>query len=730
MKKFPTYKQLDEKDCGPTCLRIVSKYYKKNFSLKTLNELSETTREGTTLLNLSDAAEKLGYRTIGLKLTFSELLSRINLPCIVHWENKHFVVVYKIKKDKVSVSDPAFGLISYPKREFINHWVGENSEEKAGIVLMLDPSPSFYENEDEKSEAGSDFAYISSYLRKYKAVFLQIFLSLLFGSLLQLIFPFLTQSIIDVGIQNKNIDFINIILIAQLFLFLGRQGIEIVRNWILVNISARINISLVSDFFIKLFNLPISYFDSKRTGDILERINDNSRIQQLLTSTSINVLFSILNLLIFGGVLIYYNVDIFLYFFFGSFAYLLWVFLFLKKRKEIDYKRFSYVSKEKSKIIEFINGMQEIKLHNAEKLKRWNWETLQVKLFNLSLKNIIIEQFQTSGSLIINELKNIFITYYSAKLVIDGEITLGMMLSISYIIGQLNSPVGQLVDFTHSIQNAKIGLERLREILNKEDEDSNLIGINSIPENSSIHLKNLSFKYTGSEKEVLSKIDLTIPSNKVTAIVGESGCGKTTLLKILLNYYDIKNGEVSISGVRLQNISKSDWRKKCGVVMQEGYIFSGTISENIALGDDRIDRLKLQKASQVANIEDFINSLPHGYLTEIGNDGLGLSTGQKQRLLIARAVYKNPEFIFFDEATSALDANNESKIMENLNLFFKNKTVVVIAHRLSTVKNADQIVVMEQGKIVELGSHSELINLKGRYFNLVKNQLTLEKISS
>jgi ATP-binding cassette subfamily B protein len=752
-KKFPNYIQADTKDCGPTCLKIIAKHYGKILNIQTLRQLSETTREGSTLLNVSDAAESIGFKTLGVK-TNSTKLEEAPLPCVLHWNNNHYVILYKIKKDKYYISDPAIGLIEYTKKEFIKFWIGNNVNESSeeGIALLLEPTVKFHQSEfDKEDKKAFGFALLFKYLFPYKSFVIQLAIGLLAGSLLQLIVPFLTQSIVDVGIQNQNIHFIYLVLFAQLFLFFGRTALELIRSWILLNLSSRINISLISDFFIKLMNLPISFFDVRMTGDIMQRINDHHRIERILTTSSLSVLFSAINMVIMGGVLAYYNLKIFAVFFIGSIFYFVWVTLFLKRRKELDYKRFSEVSQEQSKVIELINGMQEIKLHNAEKQKRWGWEYIQARLFKVSMKGLVLEQTQTIGSNFINELKNIIIIFLSAKLVIDGQITLGMMMAISSIVGSLNAPVLQLIDFIREAQDAKISLARLSEIHEKEDESQqSATQTNEIPENSDIVIKDLSFRYTGSDVNVLQDLNLTIPANKITAIVGTSGSGKTTLMKLLLKFYEPNSGDImlcnsneippsvgresfartgeamtSLRGVNLKNIAQKSWRSHVGTVMQEGYIFSDTIANNIAIGVDIIDKERLVYASDVANIREFIQDYPLGYNTKIGMEGVGMSTGQKQRLLIARAVYKNPEMLFFDEATSALDANNEKEIMEKLDVFFKNKTVVVIAHRLSTVMNADQIVVLEKGKIVEIGNHKELIDLKGSYFKLVKNQLQL-----
>ncbi|MDQ1858757.1 MULTISPECIES: peptidase domain-containing ABC transporter [unclassified Chryseobacterium] len=727
-KKFPFYKQPDTKDCGPTCLRIVSKYYGKSISLQQIRNLSETTREGSSLLGLSDAAENLGFRSMGVQIDFNTLKEEVPFPCVAHWNKNHFVVVYKIdKNNKVYISDPSYGLITYTKEEFIKSWIGENANENTeeGIVLILETTPAFFQTEFDAEESKASFTFLSKYLLKYKTLVIQLAIGLLGGSLLSLIFPFLTQSIVDVGIQNQDINFIYVVLLAQIMLFLGRMGIETIRSWILLHLSARINISIISDFFIKLMKLPISFFDTRMTGDIMQRINDHHRIEQLLTSSSLNTLFSLVNLIIFSIVLLFYDYRLFIVYLVGAVLYIGWISFFLKKRKELDYKRFSQVSQEQSKVIELINGMQEIKMHNAEKQKRWDWEFLQVKLFKIRIKSLSLEQWQSVGGNFINQMKDILVSFLSAKLVLSGNLTLGMMLSVQYIIGQLNSPLLQLIDFIKQTQDAKISLERLGEIHDKDDEeDKNEQYVTDVPKQD-IEIKDMSFRYIGSDVPVFENLNLTIPYQQTTAIVGASGSGKTTLLKLLMKFYDPDQGEIRIGNTNMKNISPRYWRDHCGVVMQEGYVFNDTIANNIAVGEDHIDKQKLRRAVEIANIKDFIESLPLSYNTKIGNEGVGVSGGQKQRLFIARAVYKSPEYILFDEATSALDANNEKVIMENLEQFFKGKTAVVIAHRLSTVRHADKIIVLDQGKVVEEGSHADLVDLRGEYYRLVRNQLEL-----
>jgi ATP-binding cassette subfamily B protein len=725
---FPFYKQPDFKDCGPTCLRIISKFYGKTISLQQIRHLSETTREGSSLLGLSDAAEELGFKSLGVQIDFKTLVEDVPLPCIVHWNKVHFVVVYKIDKtEKIYISDPSYGLITYTKDEFIKSWIGNNADEKTeeGIALLLETTPAFYKNEFDNEESKASFSFLSKHLLKYKPLVLQLAIGLLAGSLLSLIVPFLTQSIVDVGIQNQDLNFIYLVLLAQVMLFLGKMGIDVIRSWILLHLSTRINISIISDFFIKLMKLPISFFDTRMTGDIMQRINDHHRIEQLLTNSSLNTLFSLVNLVIYSIILLFYDYRLFFIYLIGSGLYIAWITFFLNKRKELDYKKFSQISQEQSKVIELINGMQEIKMHNAEKQKRWGWEFLQVKLFKLRIKSLSLEQWQSVGGNFINQIKDILVSFLSAKLVLSGNLTLGMMLSVQYIIGQLNSPLMQLIDFIRQYQDASISLERLSEIHDKEDEESvSDAGNYEIPQKE-IEIKDVSFRYIGSDSFVFENLNLTIPYQKTTAIVGASGSGKTTLLKLLMKFYEPNTGEIKIGNTNLKNISPRFWREHCGVVMQDGYVFNDTIAENIAVGQDYIDKQKLRKAVEIANIKDFIEELPLSYNTKIGNEGIGISGGQRQRLFIARAVYKSPEYIFFDEATSALDANNEKIIMENLEQFFKGKTAIVIAHRLSTVKHADKIIVLDKGKVVEEGNHTELVAKKGEYYRLVKNQLEL-----
>ncbi|MEE4257545.1 MAG: peptidase domain-containing ABC transporter [Bacteroidales bacterium] len=727
MAKFPFYKQLDAMDCGPTCLRMIAKHYGRNYSVQTLRERSHITRQGVSLLGTSDAAESIGFRTMGVRLGLDQLAKESPLPCIAHWRQNHFVVVYKITRSHVHVADPAHGHIKYTREEFMQQWASTKTDgEPQGICLLLEPTPDFYNQEGETRDKKT-FRFLFSYVRPYGKFITQLVLGMFLGALLQLIFPFLTQAIVDIGISNQDLGFITLILIAQLVLFISQASVEFIRSWILLHISTRVNISLISDFLIKLMRLPIGFFDSKMIGDLMQRIGDHTRIENFLTVSSLNILFSMVTLVVFGIVLAIYSLKILLIFLIGSALYIAWVLLFMKKRREVDYKRFAQMADNQSNLIQLITGMQEIKLNNCEKQKRWDWEKIQARLFKVNIKGLALNQYQQAGAVFFNQTKNILIIFVAAEAVVRGNMTLGMLVAVQYIIGQLNSPIDQMITFFRSAQDAKISLERLGEIHQKDEEENpEEPKVYTLPAKRSLSVRGVTFRYAGAHSDpVLKDISFDIPENKVTAIVGASGSGKTTLVKLLLGFYPPEQGELKVGELNIRNINSNFWRRQCGAVMQDGFIFSDTIARNIAVSDEYIDREKLLHAVHVANIQDFIESLPLAYNTKIGQEGTGLSQGQKQRILIARAVYKNPEFLFFDEATNALDANNERVIMEKLDEFFKGKTAVVVAHRLSTVTTADQIIVLDKGELIEKGTHEELTKLKGTYYNLVKNQLEL-----
>ncbi len=753
---FPHYHQLDAMDCGPTCLRMIAKYYGRSVSLQQLRNASGYSREGVSFLGIAEAAEEVGFKTLGVKITLNQLLKEVPLPCIVHWQQNHFVVVTpppkhgifrrlflpKQAQNIVSLADPGKGLRTLSQEEFVKHWA--NSQENGqpvGLVLLLEPTPDFFNDKGAESfsptdnpthQEGVSLRYFFQHLWQYKKLLFQLLVGLLVGSGLQLVFPFLTQSIVDIGIQARNLHFIYVILGAQIMLFASRTVVEFIRSWILLHISIRINLSILSDFLIKLMKLPMSFFDTKMFGDIMQRINDHTRIEQFLTGPALNTLFSFINLLLFGVVLALYNLPIFLIFLLGSVLYGAWVVLFLKERRKLDFRMFDVSSKKQSSLVQLIQGMQEIKLANAEKLKRWEWERIQTRMFRFQSKALALNQYQHAGAVFLNEGKNIIITFLAAKAVVEGQMTLGTMLAIQYILGQLNSPIESLIQFIQAAQSAKISLERLNEIHQMKDDRSDNQQLAFSPKN---HLqsgvmgivgRSLTFAYPGAgNAPVLKNMDFVIPKGKITAIVGTSGSGKTTLLKLLLKFYNLQNGHIHIDGQPFEFMDASAWRSNCGVVMQDGFIFSDNIAQNIALGDENPNVQKLHHACQVANIMDYIYGLPLGMNTQIGAEGNGISQGQKQRLLIARAVYKDPEYLFFDEATNALDANNERVIMQNLEQFFKGRTCIIVAHRLSTVKNADQIIVVDGGEIAEVGTHTTLTQQRGKYFELVKNQLEL-----
>jgi ATP-binding cassette subfamily B protein len=717
---------------------MISKYYGKNYDIGYLRDISLQSGDGTTLGGIADASEKIGFSTLALTIDYNTLSDKIPFPCIAHWRQRHYVVVYEVTREKVIVADPAFGLITYTKKEFMKGWIPEKQVEKEtaeGIVLLFEAAPLFYElNDAEDSKKKSLLGFIFRYFRPYKSYLIQLFLGLFVASLLQIAFPFLTQQIVDIGINTNNLNFVMIILVAQLVLFISQTGIGIIRSWILLHTTSRVNLRMLSDFLIKLMALPISFFDTKTVGDILQRIQDHNRVQNFLSATTLDVLFSSFTLVVFGAILFFYNPLLFYVFLIGSTLYIGWVLLFMQKRAKLDYLYFDQASGNQSSTIQLINGMQEIKLNGSEKRRRWEWEALQARLFKLNIRSLALSQTQDEGGNFINQVKNIFISFIAARAVIQGEITLGAMLSVQYIIGQMNVPINNFIFFIRNYQDAKLSIDRLGEIHNKTNEEPVSEMLNSeLPLDKTITLKNVDFRYGSSmSKLVLKNINIIVPEGKVTAIVGASGSGKTTLLKLLLKYYEPTKGQVFVGNSDIKNISYNFWRSKCGVVMQEGYIFADSIARNISESDSNgsINRKLLLKSIEVANIGEFVEQLPNGHATRIGASGLGISGGQKQRILIARSVYKDPEYLFFDEATSALDANNESIIMKNLNEYFKGygsrrKTVIVVAHRLSTVKNADQIIVLDSGLVVERGTHDELVKAKAWYFSLVKNQLEL-----
>lgn len=724
--KFPFFKQLDYRDCGPTCLRMIAKFHGKTFSREFLRDKAGITRLGVTMAGIADAAEAIEMRTLGMRISLESLVTEAPIPFIVPWRQKHFVVVFKTTKDKIYVADPAQGLLNYSHEEFLEAWT--TSADKTGFVLLLEPNPSFFKL-DIKESKSAGFGFLIPYLTPYKKLVYQLLIGLLVGISIQFIMPFLMQSVVDVGVNNQDIPFIYLILISQLVLFLSQTLVSIFREWLLLHITGRFNIKMVSDFLFKMLKLPVNFFDTRNTGEHLQRIQDHSRVQNFVSSSSFNMLYSIILFVIFNFVLAFYNIKIFVVFLIGAIAYVGWTVFFLKKRAELDFKRFDELSQSQTSLVQIINGVREIKVNNSQRKNRWKWEQVQISLFKTSMSSLKLAQYQSIGSNFFNELKNIIITFLSASAVVNGEITLGMMLSIQYIVGQLNLPLGNFIGFIQLWQDAKISLERLWQVHSKEDEDATILNkVKELPENKTISIENLSFQYgSKSSQMVLKNVSLTIPEGKTTAIVGASGSGKTTLIKLLLKFYQPTLGAINIDKTNLSNINNDFWRMNCGAVLQETFIFNDTIAGNISESeqDEIMNRDKLKNAVYIANIEDFVEKLPNKLNTELGTSGIRLSGGQEQRLMIARAVYKNPSFVFFDEATSSLDANNEKVIMEKLNSFLKNRTSVIVAHRLSTVRNADQIIVLENGEVVEQGNHEELTKQKGKYYELVKNQLEL-----
>lgn len=733
MRKFPFVKQHDAMQCGVACLEMVCRNYGRQFPISMLSQICHVTSEGVSMLGISEAANEIGFHSVCVRTTVDNL-SLAPLPCILHWNQNHFVVLYKVRKGKrFYIADPGKGLIKYSLDDFKNHWVSTRSGgEDKGIAMLLEPTPLFYTLKADEIEEGENdnprsFRFLFGYVRKYKRYFGQVVLGLTVGSLLQLVLPFLTQSIVDVGIRNQDIGFIWLILLGQLMLTFSSTAIDFIRRWLLLHISMRINISLVSDFFIKLLKLPMSFFDTKLLGDLMQRMGDHSRVNGFLTGQTLTIAFSLFSFAVFSVVLFLYNWQIFAIFLLGSILYAALMMLFLRRRKVLDYELFEQQAINNNKTYEFLTSMQEIKLQDCEQRRRWEWEDTQADLFGVQMKSLKLQQTQEAGSILINEMKNIVITVVAAAAVIHGQMTLGMMLAVQYIIGQLNSPVEQLMGFFYSLQDVRISLERINEIHRAEDENGKR-GLHTALDDSSkgIDIDGIMFKYDPHAlTKTLDDVTIHIPKGKVTAIVGASGSGKTTLVKLMLGYYPVLEGQISIGGTDISTLNKKWWRRQCGVVMQDGVIFSESIARNIAVDDGEIDEQRLLKASQIACIHEYVMSLPLKYNTKIGRDGVGLSQGQKQRILIARAVYKNPDYIFLDEATNSLDANNERAIVENLDRFYKGKTVVVVAHRLSTVKNADQIVVIDHGRVVEIGDHEELIERRGAYYNLVRNQLEL-----
>lgn len=710
-------------DCGPASLKIICKYYGKNFSMKFLRDQCAITREGVSLKDISRTSEVIGLRTLPLRVNYDDLLKKIPLPCIIHWNYSHFVVLYKIKKNTVFISDPQIGLVSYSKEKFETGWK-KNTDK--GVILVIEPSPNFYKVKN--VETPTNFSNYFKYLKPHTKFLTQVFFGMIMGVLINLIFPFITQAIVDIGIETQDFSFINILLAAMVVLTLSSVFSRYIQSRMMLYVADRVNISMVSDFIQKILRLPVTFFERKMTSDILNRINDHNRIQQFILNSFLGIIVSGLSFIIYAVILAYYDISLFLIFFGGTLLYVIWVLIFLKQRRKLDYQYFDKNIHNENEIIQIADNSAEIKINNLEQKKRWDWEISRLEIYDLNIKLLNLDQTQNVGTTIINQLKNVFITFFAAKAVITGEMTLGMMLAAQYIIGQMNGPVGQLINYIQSYQDAKISLERVSEVVFEEEEEVLFEGIEmNIPEDKTIFINNLSFQYHKSSPFVLKDINLEIPYGKMTAIVGQSGSGKTTLMKILLRLHQDYQREIKVGKTGLKSININKWRNNCGAVMQEGKIFNDTILQNIVLDSENIDSKRLNESITIANLSEFVDETSQKLYTLIGQGGQGISGGQKQRILIARAIYKNPNFLFFDEATNSLDTKNENEITSKLNRTIKGKTTVIIAHRLSTVKAADQIIVFEKGKVAENGTHEELIQKRGPYFNLISNQIELQK---
>lgn len=742
LRSFPHYQQQEAADCGPSCLRMIAKYYGKAYSAEMLRKHCFISREGVSLLGISDAAEVIGMRTVGVQITFDQLVTDALFPCILHWNQNHFVVCYGVEKRRkwgrrgrseadyiLYIADPANQKVKLTRQEFEHCWLSSrNSLGETGIALMLEPGVDFGKADDEFQTSRKSIFSFARYLLPFRSLGLQLVLGLIAGSLIQLILPFLSQAMVDKGINGKNLNLITLILVAQLSLFVMQLLIGYLRSWIMLHINSRIDIQVIPDFLAKLMNMPLHFFDTKRTGDILQRIGDHGRIKSFLLSNSLTIVFSFFNFVVFLGILAYYHLTILFIFLVGNVLYLIWVLSFMRYRRELDIKRFYQSSVEQSRLIQLVQGMQDIKLNNCERQKRWEWERIQMHLFRISVKGLKVGQIQQSGSVLFTQTTHILISFIAAQGVVEGEMTLGMMMSLTYIIGQVSAPISEFIGFAQSLQDARISLERLNEIHAQDDEEKDIeTKMPHLPADHSIRIENLTYSYSGAARDyALKNVTIDIPQHKVTAIVGESGCGKTTLIKLLQGFYLPNEGNIKVGGINLNQITPHLWRKVTGSVMQESFIFSDTIANNIALSTDEVDVERMLHAASMAHIDEFIATLPLGYNTRIGMEGNGISAGQRQRILLARAIYKDPEYIFLDEATNSLDATNERLIMDNLRRYYRGKTVVVSAHRLSTIWDADQIIVMRRGEVAERGTHEELLRLQGDYYRLVKNQLVIQ----
>ncbi len=733
-RRFGVVFQKDSMQCGVACLAMVCRHFGRSYSLGFLETVCSPTAEGVSLKGIADGAHELGLDTAAGLVT-PEQLREAPLPCILHWDQNHFTVLHKVTRRKWYVADPAKGRMAYSAEDFGKHWASTISDgERKGVALLLEPTKRFRErrNDGNRDERQS-FRFLFRHMGQYRNYFVQIVLGLLFACILQLAVPFMTQEIVDTGIRHSDLGFIRLILLGQLMIVMGRAVTDFIRRRLLLHISMRVNITLLSDFFIKLLRLPMRFFDTKLSGDLLQRMSDHSRVQSFLTDQMLGILFTVISFAVYSVVLLCYDTMVFSIFAGGSIIYGAWTLSFLSRRRALDIETFKVQSQSSNRTWQFITTMQEIKLQGCGGRRRAEWEETQADLFDVQMKSLKLRQTQEAGSIFIRETVNILITVVAAAAVIRGNISLGSMLAVQYVAGQLESPVEQIMAFIYSIQDVKISLERINEIHERPDEQEDYeSGSNILTKRKTssvgdaICFDDVSFRYDRHAlRNTVEDISLSIPRGKVTAIVGASGSGKTTLVKLMLGFYEPCAGEVRIGELPLRSVPLDIWRSRCGAVMQDGAIFSESIARNIAVGDGDIDVERLELAARTACIHDFIMGLPLKYNTIIGPDGIGLSQGQKQRILIARAVYKDPDVIFLDEATNSLDTKNEREIVANLAEFYKGRTVVIVAHRLSTVRDADNIVVLDGGRIVETGTHDKLTDMHGIYYNLVRNQLEL-----
>ena len=729
MGSFRQVFQTDSMDCGAACLCMIARHYGKKYSMRFFRENAHISREGISMLGLSMAAEKVGFRTLSAKITVEQLAEQIALPCILHWDGRHYVVCHRVSgkgSDRVfHICDPAIGKIRVRGDELRSHWLsGHLGEEEVGLAMQLEPAPDFREKQPEDPADGFGLLFFSRYILPHKWQLA----GLLFGALVVMtmgyFLPFISQSVVDIGILGRNMDFIVLMMAMQLMISFSQTTVMFMQGWVSLHVNTVINVRLISDYLGKLARMPLPFFEVRTLGDILQRIGDHDRIKSFLMNDLTDIVFATVTFVTFSVVLGIYNWRILAIFLLGNTAYALWVVSFMHYRRELDNRVFQQSATLQNNMVQFIRGMQEIKLNNLEERKCREWESLQAGLYRLGRRGLMIGQVQQAGLLVFSTTTGIAISYMTARRVVDGEMTLGMMTSLSFILGQVSGPIGSFIGFIQRYQDARISLERLGDIhARKEGGMDEGTGRNGMPTGKDIRFRNVSFSYNGMDRDmVLKDISFTIPQGHVTAIVGRSGCGKTTLMKLMQGFYQPVHGTVEVGGTPLPDISLREWRTHLGAVMQDGYIFSDSIAGNVAVDEDA-DMARVEDALEAVNMKGFVHSLPNGTDTKIGEDGLQLSQGQRQRILLARVIYKRPEYIFLDEATNSLDTKNENDIMAYIKKNLKGHTVIIVAHRLSTIRDADSIVVLENGRVAEQGVHSQLLCNKGIYYQLVQAQL-------